>query len=310
MNANEEWPWGLHPANLDLQIRNWKPFRVSSASPSAWDQDRLHDLPYLCDREEQVKDLQLKVPAQRNKYPRRPLVLLVQGEYQQVFDRFVDRLRDSILPDILRRELVQRKGPVEFRYASSASFPDPLDPMRRELAARLGSGAGFKDIVEAVAACHSPVLIDVIVPLEGNGRILDSIPLLEWLTELAGWPDLPEGQYLMFLLRFGYYKKSPELPVDDLLQQVEVLAPKGLSVIKLEPPLGNVFEWQVRAWIEKYFGPPSRVSDCLNKKARQMFLAAPVLPTEDAPSLPMEEAADKLHDHLKECVQPARRSVE
>jgi hypothetical protein len=312
-DEGETWPWSLHLSDPDPQIKGWTPFRDRSSSTAVLDEGEKSNLLYLCDREPQETDLQLAVEDHRRRYPRRPLVVQIQGEYDQVFDRFVDRLVDPTLPRILGNSPVQRKGPMAFRYARRASLSNRLDLLRRDLADRLASRPEFKQMAAAVAATRGPVLIDVDVPLEGDERILESGPIVEWLRDLARWDDLPEGKDLLFLLRFGYTKKASEDGVEDLLSQVVAQAPQGLNVVKLKR-LGNVYQRDVRLWIEQDVsralattGRASDICDCLNVRASEMFLDAPTFPTETVPSLPMLEVARRLRGHLDQCLQGGGR---
>jgi hypothetical protein len=310
-----DWPWGLY---CEDRLRGWK---LSGAAGSATVRRAAADipdlLPYLCDRSDQEGRLDTAVAAHRSQLPRRPLAILIHGDYRQALDRFVERLLDPTLPRFLGRAPLVRKGPLSFKDPGGGSLEERLGPLRRNLAEKLcgDRNAGLEAMANAVVACKSPVMIDVVFALEEDQPQLGPELLSAWLGDLARWPDLPEGQDLLFLLRFGYretaapsrlqfWKKSPSRRVAELLAQVMARPPAGLGMAEL-PPLASIAEGDVRLWIEEYAQGfacqvsgaerDSLICDRLKEKALELFRASP--------SLPMEELAPKLRSQLLECLQ-------
>ncbi len=313
-----DWPWELHfaPGSED-RLRGWKLFGAAGSPTTRQATDDIPDLlPYLCDRSDQEGRLDAAVAAHRSHLPCRPLAILIHGDYRQALDRFVDRLLDPTLPRYLGKAPLVRKGPLAFKDPGGGSLEERLGPLRRNLAERLcgDRNAGLEAMANAVVACKSPVMVDIVFALEEDQPKLGPELLKAWLGNLARWPDLPEGQDLLFLLRFGYHetaapsrlqfwKRSPSRRVADLLAQVTARRPAGLGIAEL-PQLASIVEGDVRLWIEMYAKSfacqvsgaerNSLICDRLKEKALEMFRTSP--------SLPMEELAPRLRGQLLECL--------
>lgn len=317
-------PWGLHLAEDGKdQLKGWK---LSGAATSATTRrtaggipDIPELLPYLCDRRDQEDQLDIAVTAHRkSQNPRRPLAVLIHGDYQEALERFADRLLDLTLPRFLGRAPLVRKGPLIFNDSDRGGLEERLGLLRRNLAEKLCGGdrnAKPDEMAKAVAALKSPVMIDVVFAFEEDQPHLDPKLLNAWLGDLARWPDLPAGQDLLFLLRFGYretaapsrlqfWKKSPSRRVAELLAQVTARPPAGLAVVEL-PRLASIPRDDIRPWIEDYARAfacgvvgaerDSLFCERLTEKALELFRASP--------SLPMRELAPKLYDQLRECLR-------
>jgi len=307
-----EWPWQLHPKAGE---RSWKLGQRTGARNPAIDIPDL--LPYLCDRRPQEGRLDAALSMHRDRLPRRPLAVLLHGDFRQALDRFIDRLQNPTLPHLLRRSPLRRFGPLAFKDPGGSGLAERLGPLRRSLAESLcgDRGADLAAMASAVAGIKSPVMVDVDLTCGTAEPLVPPELLTAWLGDLGRWPDLPEGQDLIFLLRFSYHepeasspllfwKKSPSRRIEDLISKVVARRPAGLGIAPL-PPLGVIEEVDVRRLVEndvKAFvcaavgaDHDSLVCERLTQKALEMLHAAP--------SKTMEELAPKLRDQLLECLQ-------
>jgi CHAT domain len=318
-----DWPWKLHvAAGEKARIESWKLGGViglgGPGGPAAQVPAQVPDLlPYLCDRRPQEGRLDAAISSHRSGLPRRPLAVLLHGDYRQALDRFIDRLQDPTLPHLLSRAPLRRIGPLTFQDPGEGGLAERLGPLQRSFAEKLcgDRGASLAAMASAVAASKSPVMVDVVFSLEAGEPLFGPELLTAWLRDLARWPDLPAGQDLLFLLRFGYHedappswgrfwKQSPSRKVEGLLSRVAKRRPAGLGVVAL-PPLTSIEEGDVRLWVEEHVHAfacaaagadrDSLICERLKEKALELFRAKP--------SLSMEELAPKLRDQLLECLQ-------
>jgi hypothetical protein len=308
-----DWPWDLHPREK-LPNANWRLGRDAARKATP---EITQILPYLCDRRQQEGRLDAAISSHRLGLPRRPLAVLLHGDYRQALDRFIDCLQDPTLPHLLSQAPLRRFGPLTFKDPGSGNPAERLGPLWRGLAEKLCGQhtANLAAMANEVAASKGPVMIDIAFSLDDDEPPFGSELLAAWLGELARWPDLPQGQDLIFLLRFSYHepaafspflfwKKSPSRRVEDLISRVVARPPAGLGVASL-PPLGGVKEADVRLWIEEHVqklvceevgvDQDSLICDRFKEKALELFRTTP--------SLSMEELAPKLRSQLLECLQ-------
>jgi hypothetical protein len=309
----DDWPWTMHGEDSD---KAWKISRAPGVPPLSGETVEIPPLlPYLCDREEQETPLGFGIATHRRERPHRPLVVLIHGEHRQALERFIDRLQDPTLPIFLRREPLLRKGPLMFLDTGHGKIEERLEPLRRLLGEALcrNPEAELTALAQGVVECRSPVMVDINFQCEEDQPGPDAKLLSTWLAWLARWPEIPMNQDLIFLLRFGYcepasppllFWRRPSRRVERLLRRITRKRPAGLGVVDLEP-LGNIREAQVRDWIEQRVRPFIRreigqnheISICerLKKMALELFRTRP--------SLPMEDLAPQLHEHLRESLR-------
>ncbi len=302
-----DWPWKIHPSPEEKsRISNWKLGGGTGHTPKP---EVTRILPYLCDRRPQEGRLDAAVNAHRTRLPRRPLAILVHGDSRQALDCFAESLQDPTLPRLLGRAPWRRIWPLTFKDPGGTDFAVRLGPLQRSFAEKLcgDRGADLSALANAVAAFKCPVMVDVDFTCGTAEPILKPELLTAWLGDLARWPDLPENQDLIFLLRFSYHetataspllfwKKSPSRRINDLISQVVSQPPPRFGVVAL-PALASIEEGDVYQWLDEHvgavFGP--LVRDRLKEKVLDLFRTSP--------SLFMNELGPKLYDHLRECLK-------
>lgn len=304
--AMDDWPWRMHGEERD---KAWKLSNASGVPARSREKIDVPEIfPYLCDRGKQEGPLEAVLTAHRSQASQRPLAVLIPGDYRHAADRFIDRLQDPTLPRFLGKAPLRRVGPLSFR--------DP-GVLERDLAEKLCSdrNAGLSAMAEAVAAFKSPVMVDVVFTLEDGQPDPKPELVSVWLSQLGGWPDLPHGQDLVFLLRFSYrdprtpsrllfWRTGPSGRARKLLARIMARQPAGLGMAEL-PPLEDVRESEVREWIDQHVRALAckvagedrdlLICDQLKAKALGLFRAVP--------SLPMEDLAPLLRSQLLECLQ-------
>jgi hypothetical protein len=87
-------------------------------------------LPYLCDRSDQEYELRLALQESEKK-AQRPLVCIIHGEETEAHDRFLERLQNVMLPELLSSK-TQYAGIQSCRVEWPTSFRSPQE-MRGKL---------------------------------------------------------------------------------------------------------------------------------------------------------------------------------
>jgi hypothetical protein len=166
-------------------------------------------LPFLCDRGAQRDQL-----IDALKLRGRPLVCVIHGDEKQAHDRFLDRLRDHILPEILASG-ASRPAISAFHVQWPARAKDRSQATRslvRNLASgvRLAVDSSVQDIHEHLRQFPTPVMI------WANYRADDwdegGLRSIESFLDLWGqWPELDLDERLMVFLMVKYPRETRRL---------------------------------------------------------------------------------------------------
>ncbi len=164
-------------------------------------------LPYLGDRSIQRDELAEALQKHRANRPRRPFIALVHGSEEEAHDRFVDRLREKILPEVLETAPVHHKS---LPWADpEGSLEERQARLRRNLAEALTGRreAGIEDLALQIASFRAPLLLSTSVSSR-DWQTNEAELIRRWLAVWGEWPELPAGQTLLSFLSFKY--ENPE----------------------------------------------------------------------------------------------------
>ena len=161
-------------------------------------------LPYLSDRSDQELQLATALQKRQATAPCRPLVVLVHGDEHEAHGMFVKRMRERILPKLLRRG---HDDPLPAE--KKIEWSDP----KGDVAKRLGRlhGQMMMQVADQPGALDLEVLRRAVAQVQGPVMITSSIPtqhweknegeLIEgWLKWWEVWPDLGSRDLLAVVL--------------------------------------------------------------------------------------------------------------
>jgi hypothetical protein len=200
-----------------------QPPEIGEATPAPPAQPQEHlQLPYLCDRSAQERDLKEVLRRHRPPQARRPLLCVIHGDEYECHDEFIKRLQSALLP-----ELLGLKVAVEECYWDGLPPPRPaagyfwLSLGEQLLNPAPDSEAECRELIlKKLAASESPLFINLkwyTENCEPNGAELFASFLRFW----EGWPDLPANKLVICGLslvyqrskesksRFGFWQKPP-----------------------------------------------------------------------------------------------------
>ena len=200
-------------------------------------------LPYLCDRSTQKEELREALRQHRRERPHRPFLCLIHGDERECHDKFLDRLKDDIFPELLQlkvsfEECIWHEPPPphasEIRFWLSLSEkllsppPDSVDECREHLRQEL-------------ARLEKPLFIHLGWLTENCERSGDEL-FSTFLQLWENWPDLPPNRLVICLLslqyqrskeaasRLAFWRKSPN---EWLRQRVDELKKRATGKFSL-----------------------------------------------------------------------------
>jgi hypothetical protein len=253
-------------------------------------------LPYLCDRSEQETSLAHALKAHREQRPLRPFFCVVHGDVRECHDRFVDRMRDDLLPKCLGRG--QGEPAVKHYAVGWPSAGDKVPVRMTRLRAALGKKlcgslvAADAEMAAAVAAQAAPVLVSTHLYMMWGP---DELKLLKgWLRFWGDWPQVGERREVVVVVCVHYKEDEPEPPGKPsgaalIREQLEGLRYgqydlSGLTLPRLRGiPLGEVHNWA------NDYGHRFRPADELMRQAREFYEKRQG--EGGGPHVPMEELA-------------------
>jgi hypothetical protein len=218
-------------------------------------------LPYLCDRSEQEDKLREALELHRSRPLRRPLLCVISGDEFECHDKFIERLTDDLLPNLLGQG-----SPLENLY-----WHEPAPPTVTVEQFWLNFGNRILSLsTKSVEECRTrfqQMLRTATAPLFVN---------VGWLTEncgggsqerfasflefLADWQALlPANRLVICALsltyqrsqeaasRFRFWRKSPNQSLREFLPTLATKASDKLSVVVL-PELRAITRKQAEDW--------------------------------------------------------------
>ena len=171
-------------------------------------------LPYLLDRSQQEKALRRAALNHRAEAPCRPLLCLIHGDQYECHREFVLRLREISIPRILEYWNPEERQPLPMKYdVSLPSFIDvPSGDWKDAFWEELAKGtlkdpfAAVDQVISFISRHRPAVMIDI--PILADLLKEDVENRITSIGEFwSGWPDMPEGLFLVICLSFKYQGK-------------------------------------------------------------------------------------------------------
>lgn len=261
-------------------------------------------IPYLCDRSEQVTDLEKAIQEHR---PNRPFICVVHGDEQECHDMFLLRLLRKSLPRILRlkkdqtiREDYSMAWPLSYKPGI-----EPLDSFRGSLARMFecDSRASSKEMARKLAIEKDPVVIHTNL-LTRDWKPAGRETIESFIKCWKEWPDLLPGRILIVCIFLKYEKgkqrdfwlrrkwASHNREIRSFLGQLKFQQHHNLGGIVL-PELSPIRQTDVVHWVHtearSIQGDRLRIDDC-SRAIRSLYA--------NRDAIEMEELAD----HLKQMI--------
>lgn len=167
-------------------------------------------LPWLVNRSEQLDELAMAF-RQLQAQPNRPLVCLLHGDDQECHDKFVDRLKEVALADLLPD--IRVKSPIRRIALDWPTRTQTVDELHEKLAMRLGEAiqdiqANLVEINVHLSA--SPVLVETYLLIQ-EWQSHTSEQINGFVQFWQKWPPLAPGQYLIVCLCIKCIKPKTSL---------------------------------------------------------------------------------------------------
>ena len=216
------------------------------AQPNKRYKEILRYLPYLCDRSKQEEELRDALRLHRRHQPRRPLLCVIHGDEFECHDKFIERLKDDLLPTLLPFN----DALEEYLWHEPPPLHSTANQFWRSFGERFLSPS-----LESVAECRERIYQTLRIspnPLFVN---------LGWLTENCvrggetffssflqfweDWPDLPPNRLVIcgvslqyqrsmeVASRLTFWRKSPNQSLRKQIDELKAKASDKLSVVVL-----------------------------------------------------------------------------
>lgn len=260
-------------------------------------------LPYLCDRSEQVTDLETAI---REQGLNRPFICIAHGDEQECHDMFRLRLLRKSLHRILKLKKDQAlREDYSMAWPSSyKSSPDPIDSFRSNLARMLecDSQASQKEMARRLAVEKDPVIIHT-DPLTRDWKPHGRELMESFINCWSKWPEL-NGQVLIVYLSFKYEQgrqrdflsrrrwAKHNKEVRDFFDQLQFQKHYNLPGTVL-PELCPIRQTDAAHWVHTHarsvYGDEVNIDDC-SRKIRSIYASRDVI------------AMEELADYFKEMI--------
>ena len=165
-------------------------------------------LPYLSDRSDQTDELAVALDTWKNQASRRPVVAVIHGDADEAHSMFLDRLRQRILPQLLKRGA---EDPLPKRFV--IEWSDAAEKVEKRLgrlhARTMEAIVGrrgppdLEELVGAVSRLQSPAMVTTSI-LSTDWQANEEELIHEWVKWWGTWPDLPSRQLLTVLITVEY----------------------------------------------------------------------------------------------------------
>jgi hypothetical protein len=301
-------------------------------------------VPYLCDRDMQIAELESALEKQRaemeqkDRHPR-PVVCVIHGESDEDPEWFQVRLKEKSLPNYFRLDRRQ-KSVQDFALLlkpDDATRDDLAKVLQKHLAMMMSNKgliskpqATKQEMLEALAALRMPVMIHSHLNAEGweqRGRKLTEAFLQFWNS----WPEFPPSLTLISCLIIKYGKlenaglfqrwkyERANNKARRFLKEELTLSTYGNMHGVLLPELTAISQAQVQNWIDdgsnfeqlcvkhklQFCSPP----DAITRIAR-FYNQSPLRRMEgNIPVIPMNPLATELLDLLDDTRTRCKRGL-
>lgn len=252
---------------------------------------------YLVDRAWQEEELRLALADHAKFYPRRPLLLLVHGTFDQGVNEFIQRLQQHSLRRALKEtrhsdvlKCIDALWPPQWEQQADRTIRYLQNACLKELGLAYGAWPeAFAKLAarrrSAFALCYR---LDWSTFNDAHRSTLEA-----WIRSLAVLPDGPPGYPTVVILAIRQRKIAD---IDEELRLLEALGSDALQVRALGR-LSNVTFSDIEEWIRDVIKPPD-ISGMIRRFKAALESELALLFDEDG--VPMTNVLDPLYGLLEQ----------